>query len=98
MTDPTQVIQQQSLEYISKTGREFYLSELRDKLEKDAFNKYVVIEPTSKDYFIDEDLLVALQQAEEKFPDKLFYIVKVGSLLPPATNFVHQKTSYAWYF
>jgi hypothetical protein len=77
-----------SLEYITKVGMEFYLQDLKEKLEKTENGKYLVLEVDSKTYFIDEDLLDAIEKAEEKFPDKLFFIVQIGTLQDP---FVYQK-------
>ncbi len=79
---------EKSLDYISNTGIEYYLQELKDKLEKTAKGKYLVLEVESKKYFIDDDLLNAIECAEQKFPDKLFFIVQIGTLQEP---FVFQK-------
>jgi hypothetical protein len=92
MTD--QDTEYQSLDYITRTGEEFYMEKLREKLEKTHKGEYVVIEPESKSYFVDADLLEAIQKAEEKFPDSLFYIVRIGSLYPTSAHF--RKPTHAW--
>jgi hypothetical protein len=73
---------QATLDEVTKLGMAYYLEELRDELEVKYLNKYAVIEPFSKEYFIDADLLEAIEQAERKFPKKLFFIVQVGTLYP----------------
>ena len=71
---------QSSLDEVTKLGMAYYLEELREELEQKHLNKYAVIEPYSKEYFIDADLLEAINQAEQKFPKKLFFIVQIGTL------------------
>src|SRR5258708_2557407 len=78
-----------TLSYITQLGEQYYLSELRERLEKDHNGEYVVIEPLSKTYYIDEDLLLAIQEAEQEFPDNFFTIIKIGSLQPPSAAYKH---------
>lgn len=80
-----------SLEQIAKLGDQFYLEELKNKLEKVHYGKYVVIEVDNKRYFVDKDLEKAYKKAKKKFPHKLFHIIKIGTL---------QKLSkhYEWIF
>jgi hypothetical protein len=84
-----------SLRYLTQLGEDFYFDELKDKLEKTDFGKYVVIEAESKKYFVHEDLLEALNEAEEEFPEKFFTIIKIGSLQLPATNY-RKNIEHAW--
>lgn len=83
------------LRQLTKLGEDYYFDELKDKLEKEHFGEYVVIEAESQKYFIDEDLLEALNKAEETFPEKFFTIIKIGSLQPPATNY-KRVIHHAW--
>jgi len=76
-----------SLSYITQLGEQYYLAELREKLEKTKNGEYVVIEPLSKRYYVDEDLLLAIQEAEQEFPDNFFTIIKIGSLQPPPASY-----------
>lgn len=89
-----------SLTVLTQEGERFYLEELRKKLEAKHLGQYVIIEPKSKDYFIDDDLLVALQKAEKKHPDKFFTIVKVGTFKPPVNNYKsnskNRGLNHAW--
>lgn len=84
----------QSLTYITQLGSEYYLSDLREQLEKEHMGDYVVIEPVSKRYFVDEDLLLAIQEAEQEFPDSFFTIIKIGSLKPSTAAFKQHSSDY----
>lgn len=69
-----------SPQYVTQLGKQIYLDELRQDLEKQHFGEYVVIEVESKKHFVNKDLTAALQEAEKEFPNKLFYIVRIGTL------------------
>ena len=69
-----------SPDYVTQRGEEIYLNELRSELEANHFGEYAVIEVNTKKHFIDQDLTVALKDAEVAFPNTLFYIVKIGTL------------------
>ncbi len=58
--------------------------------------QYAVIDVEQKKYRVDPDRLVAIQKAQKDFGDKLFFIVQVGSLKHPSTNFMIEK--HAWNF
>lgn len=83
-------------EEISRIGDQFYFSDLRERLEKNDLGKYVVIEVESKDYFVDKDLVVALEKARKKHPAKIFHIIQIGTLDKPSINY--RKHNYAWIF
>ncbi|MCH8318148.1 MAG: hypothetical protein IIA88_06580 [Bacteroidetes bacterium] len=38
----------------------------------------VAIEPDSEDWFIGETAIEAMKKAKEKYPDNIFYLVRVG--------------------
>ena len=80
-----------SPEYISQRGEEIYLNELKDKLEANHMGEYAVIDIDTKKVFTNQNLLTALQEAEAEFPNKLFYIVRVGSLQK-----LHKTMRYDW--
>ena len=85
-----------SVEEIIKAGEKFYFDELKEKLEKENMGQYAVIDVEQKKYRIDPDELVAIKKAQQDFGNKLFFIVQVGSLKHPSTNFMTKK--YAWNF
>ena len=69
-----------NLNELTQKGRQYYLEELKEKLEKTNMGDWIFIEPESKKYFLDKDELKALQKAKKEFPNKLFFIAKVGNL------------------
>ncbi|GAB4172453.1 MAG: hypothetical protein Fur006_01260 [Coleofasciculaceae cyanobacterium] len=46
--------------------------QLRRKLIANQYNWFIIIEPNSGNYFMDEDELVAFQKALEKHPQRIF--------------------------
>lgn len=76
---------------VIKKGEAIYFSRLKDELEPTHSGETVVIEVDSGEYFINKDVLVAVNEARAKFPDKLFYIATIGSISKTSTNF-----QYAW--
>ncbi len=86
----------QSSENLTKIGEKYYLDNLKDKLEKTNNGDFLVLEVESHKYFINQDLMVALNQAKNEFPDKLFFIVQIGTLQKPAINY--KRENYAWLF
>ena len=85
-----------SPEEITRLGQDFYLKVLKDKLERTNNGDYAVIEVQSKDYYVDKDLVNALDKAKKKYPEKLFFIVQIGTLKSPILNL--KKGKYAWAF
>ena len=81
---------------VTRTGQEIYLKELKDALEQSHLGEYVVIEVKTKKYFVNSDLVTAIQKAKKEFPDSLFFIVQIGKLRPPSIQ--QKKESYAWLF
>lgn len=67
-------------EEIAGKGEEFYQKELKDKLEPEKNGKFVAIEVESKKYFVGETKETALDQAQEVFPDKIFFVRRIGEL------------------
>ena len=51
---------------------------VKETLEKEHWGEVVVIEPDSGDYFVDEDRHKAIRNAEEKYPDMLFHMRRIG--------------------
>lgn len=63
---------------IARIGEQIYQNELKEKLEKENIGKFVAIEAESKDYFIGVTQTEATLKAKKKYPDKIFYMVKIG--------------------
>lgn len=83
-------------EEITKKGEEFYLNKLKETLEKKNLGDYVVINTETEEFFVNKDLTIALNKARAKFPDKLFFIVQIGSLQKSSLNF--KKQTDEWLF
>lgn len=67
-----------SAKKVSEAGQRIY-EQLRTKIEPRHFGKIVAIDPTSGKYFVGETLHDAIEKGRKKYPDKVFYVVKVGS-------------------
>lgn len=72
---------------IACKGERIYRTRLKKLLEPTKRGWYVAIEVESGDYFLGQTTIEALEKAEAKYPDKQFYVVKVG--FPAAVSFKH---------
>jgi len=64
-------------EELAARGKEVY-SRIRAQLELEHKGEIVAIEPESGEYFLGRTTIEAIDKAEEKYPDKVFYLVRVG--------------------
>ena len=62
---------------IADKGEGIY-NELRQKLEPEHKGEFVVIEVDSSDYFLGKTPQEADGKASEKYPDKVFYLARIG--------------------
>ena len=85
-----------SLEDIVREGENLYLHTFKTDLESEHSGEYVAIDTESKAYIVRASKLEALEAAKEKFGQKLFYTVQVGSLDKPSINYRTQL--HAWSF
>ncbi|OGF64452.1 hypothetical protein A2661_02835 [Candidatus Giovannonibacteria bacterium RIFCSPHIGHO2_01_FULL_45_24] len=58
------------------------------KLEKEHSGKYVAIEIASEDFFIGETSGEALDAAKKRYPDKLFYVRRIGEITKISHHFM----------
>ena len=63
---------------LATSGQAIYDKKLRAKLEPKHNGKIVAIEVESGDYFIGENLNEASLKAKQKYPNNVFYFVRVG--------------------
>lgn len=89
-------LQNLSLNEISQLGEKYYKEELRGQLEETNLGDYLVLDVEQKNYKVNSDRLVAVQEARKEFGDKLFYIIQIGGSRKSNNNFMSQK--YAWNF
>ena len=66
------------IEDLARRGEEYYDRVLRAKLEPEHVGQYLVLDVETQDYELDANQVVAMQRAEAKHPDTLFYIMRVG--------------------
>ena len=64
---------------MSENGQRLYDERLRDLLEPEHNGEFVAIEPDTERYFLGDSGLAALRAGRRELPDKLFYLLRVGS-------------------
>ncbi len=62
----------------SKRAKEIYYKKYRKKLEKNNKGKIVAIEVESGDCFLEDTVLKAAMLGQKKYPDKIFFFIRVG--------------------
>ena len=67
-----------STKKLAEVGQRIYDERLRKKLEPRYAGKIVTIEVDSGDYFVGDTLREAIQKARKRYPEEVFYSVKVG--------------------
>lgn len=87
--------QSHSPDEIVTLGKQIYF-ENKDKLESEHAGEFAVIEVDSRDITINADKLAAIEEAKRKFPDKLFFIVEIGTLKEQSV--VNELKGHAWPF
>ena len=63
---------------LANKSKAFYESNLKNLLEPAEKGKFVAIEPETENYFVDADGTQALLRARNAFPDKLFFLIRIG--------------------
>ncbi len=63
-------------------GEKFYRDFVEPKMSESDAGKYIVVEPENKAYFIGKTSIEAVEEAEKKYPNKYFYLVRVGFKTP----------------
>jgi hypothetical protein len=66
-------------ERLCRRGNRLYQTKLKALLEPKYKGMFVAIEPDSGDYFLGRRMIEAVLKAEEQHPDKLVFIVRIGS-------------------
>jgi len=62
---------------IGEKGHEIF-KKISEELERDYHGKFVAIEVDSGDYFIGDTSIEADKKAKKKYPDKVFYLGRIG--------------------
>lgn len=63
---------------LAARGERFYREKLKAILEPSETGKFVAIEPSSGSYFVNESDVEALLSGRAAFPDRLFYLMRIG--------------------
>jgi len=63
---------------VALKGQQIYDHTLKQKLERDHWGDVVVIEVDTGDYFLGKTSTEAINTAKEKYPNSIFYVVKIG--------------------
>jgi hypothetical protein len=58
-------------------GERIYAA-IRSELEPEHKGDIAAIEPESGDYFLGKSVIEAIDKAREKYPDKVFHVVRIG--------------------
>lgn len=58
-------------------GERIYAA-IRSELEPEHKGEIAAIEPESGDYFWGKSVIEAIGKAREKYPDKVFHVVRIG--------------------
>lgn len=67
-------------EKLTSKGERLYRRKLKDVLEPKYTGMFAAIEPDSGDYFLGKRMIEAVDKAKAKHPEKLVYLVRIGSL------------------
>ena len=59
-------------------GEALYQQRLKSQLDPTYHGQIVAIEVESGDYFVGKSVTEAARKAREKYPEKVFYFVKIG--------------------
>jgi hypothetical protein len=63
---------------LAEKSKNFYERELKQKLESSEKGKFIAIEPETESYFVDTNGTKALLRARQAFPDKMFFLMRIG--------------------
>ena len=63
---------------LAEQSKAVYERKLKSLLEPSEKGKFVAIEPETESYFVDKDGTKALLRARKAFPDKLFFLIRIG--------------------
>ena len=93
-TDYASVSGGYSPEEIAQLGEKYYFDKLKDELEEKYKGYFLILDITTKKYVVAPDKLEALQKAEKELGEQMFYIMQIGNLHRPMSNF--KRRPYAW--
>ena len=63
---------------LTREGMKLY-DKLAPTLVPHYLGQYIIINTDNGEYWVDKDILKAVKEAKLKYPDKEFYIAKIGA-------------------
>lgn len=72
------ILPQVKTEEIAKKGEEIYERKFKREYEPSHNGKFLAIEIESEEGFLGKNSVDAVEKAREKYPEKIFYIKKIG--------------------
>lgn len=63
---------------LARKAREIYHERLKSVLEASFYGQFVAIEIDSGDYFLGSSPLEAIKKGKQRYPNKVFHVMKVG--------------------
>jgi len=72
-------MQPQNIQDISQKAEEIY-TRIKGEMEPSSNGKHIAIEPESGEYFVGETMDEAVSKLREKYPDKIFFVRRIGEL------------------
>jgi hypothetical protein len=64
---------------LAENGQRLYDERLKAILEPEHEGEFVAVEPETERYFLGQTGLAALRAGRRELPDKLFYLLRIGS-------------------
>ena len=63
---------------IAEQAKDYYDSQLKQRLEQDHRDDYVAIEPLSKSFFVEGQFVDAAMAAKKAYPDRKSFVIRIG--------------------
>jgi hypothetical protein len=85
-------------EMIAEKGEQIYKDKLKEKLEDKHKGEFVAIDIDSEKYFLGDSPEAALKKATQKFPSKIFHLIRIGHLGVYKVSWSAGSNKYGWVF
>ena len=72
-------VAEQTDQDLVRLGQQFYTSRIKASLEPMHTGSFVAINVENGDYFVHEQALGALRAARARYPERVFYLARVGA-------------------
>lgn len=81
---------------IAEKGEAVYQEKIKEILEPKENGRFVAIDVDSGEYFLGDDALSAVTTAREKYPTKLFHLMRVGFNSALQNNRLQRNSNLAY--